>query len=460
VGKKPATRIASFAIVITVIFLATPITGYAKADIDADFLGSAPGRFNSLKVMDIDDDGNIEIVFGNYEGHLNILEARGDSYFEEWQSDSLGTRLWGVEVGDVDGDEVNEIVAGTGESYVYVFDAKTHQLEWKSDKILRDAHGIAIGDVDGDGDNDIVVGTGYKTDTPWSLVYVFDGKEHELINTIGPFDSRIRGVAIADIDDDGINELIFGSGVALGETAGEGYIRIYSYEGNNFTREWISDDLNGDLNGLVIYDVDGDGVQEIIAGNGYRYNPGYLFIFRFKGSSGVGNPPIYEEVWISEDVGPKAYGLAVGDVDADGIMEIVVGNQPGYLWIFDGSTKELEWKSGLLGTDILGLTLYDIDLDGDIEIIAAQGGYQGKADFTSAYTTPHIFILDGKTHSIESKLGEPDYIAWIFQILIVFLIILLLIGLNVYFKARKKNSKKTEQSQDEEEKEESTSSKN
>ncbi|MCK5548022.1 MAG: hypothetical protein KAI64_03345, partial [Thermoplasmata archaeon] len=93
---------------------------------------------------------------------------------------------------------------------------------------------------------------------------------------------------------------------------------------------------------------------------------------------------------------------------------------------------------------------FDVDLDGDIEIIAAQGGYQGKADFTSAYTTPHIFILDGKTHSIESKLGEPDYIGWSLQIFIVFLVILLLVGLNRYFVKNGRTGKKEKKSGDKE----------
>jgi hypothetical protein len=438
-------RYVSAVLVLSVIIsLTIPLSGFASAEIDADFLGSSPGRFNSIKVLDIDEDGKVELVFGNYEGYLNILETTGGSYIEEWRSESLGTRLWGVEVGDVDGDDVNEIIAGNGEGYVYVYDAVTHELEWKSGELVRDAHGIAIGDVDADGDNDLVIGTGYKTDTPWSNVYVFDGKNKSQIGTIGPFDSRMRSIAIADVDQDGANEIVFGSGVALGETPGEGYIYIYGYDNGEFVREWKSDDLNGDVNGLIVYDLEGDGELEMIASNGYRYTPGYVYIFRYRGFGGVGTPQTYEQLWVSEDIGPKAYGLAVGDIDDDGITEIVVGNQPGYIWIFDAVNHLLEWKSSLLGTDILGIALSDLDLDGQMEIIAAQGGYQGKADFTSAYTTPHLFIINGKTRTIESKLGEPDFIAWGFQIVIVMLVIILLIGLNSYYRTRRKTSKKSE----------------
>ncbi|MEE9150334.1 MAG: VCBS repeat-containing protein, partial [Thermoplasmata archaeon] len=243
---------------------------------------------------------------------------------------------------------------------------------------------------------------------------------------------------------DGTNEIIFGSGVSLGETAGEGYIYIYSYDGSNYVQEWKSDDLDGDVVALLTYDLDGDEMPEIIAGNGYRYNQGYCFIFQYVGTSssqGTGTPPTYEQVWMSEDIGPKAYGLDVGDIDGDGIIEIVVGNQPGYIWIFDASTYEVEWKSPLLGTDILGIEIADVDLDGEKEIIATQGGYIGKADWTSAYTNPHIYIINGKTHETEFKLGELDYIEIILQAAIILLVVITLVHLNLALKTKKPKRK-------------------
>jgi hypothetical protein len=416
-----------------------------KADIDAEFLGSAPGRYNSMVVSDIDEDDNIEIVLGNYEGHINIIEFKDGEYREEWRSEKLGTRLWGIEVADLDGDESNEIIAGTGEGEVFIYDAKTHERKWRSPELTRDAHGFAIGDVDGDGENELIVGTGYKTDTPWGTVYIYNGMNLTLEAKIEKLGSRIRAIAIHDIDTDGVNELIFGTGHALGETPGEGYIHIYQFDGQRYVREWKSPDLNGDPEGLLIEDVDGDGNYEMVVGNGYRYFPGFLYIFRYSGGLGVGEPDIYQMVLESDDIGPKAYGLDAADIDGDGIIEIVIGNQPGYIWVFDGSTHEVEWKSDLLGTDIFGIKLYDIDRDGQIEIIAAQGGYQGKADFTSAYTTPHIFIIDGKTHSIEESIGEPDYLAWAFQIIIVTLVIVFLVLLNILVRKKKVQKVSTEE---------------
>ncbi|MFQ6106165.1 MAG: FG-GAP-like repeat-containing protein [Thermoplasmata archaeon] len=419
----------------------------AALEIDVSYLGSAPGRFNSIKICDLDNDGNKEIVFGNYEGYLNVIQWKGVEFRAARHLGPFGQRLWGIHVTDMDGDGTEEVIAGDGDGNLHVLNGSDFSVRFRMIDLVRDAHGIAVGDADNDGENEIVVGTGYKMDFPLSAVYVYSAETGELENQFFPGNaSRMRGVAIADIDGDAFNELIFGTGVALGETPGAGHLNIYQFDGSNYTREWLSEDLNGDPVAVEVVDVDGDGNLEIVTSNGYRYGPGFLFIFRYSGIGGEGTPAVYERVWESENIGPKPYGLGVADIDADGINEIVIGNLAGYIWIFDGSTHEVEWKSPPLGSDIFGIDLGDVDGDGQMEIVAAQGGYQGKGDFTSAYTAPHVYILDGSKHTIEIALGGRDYVGWTLEILIAVLIIILLIGLNVYFSQRRKSSDKGRES--------------
>ncbi|MFQ5910487.1 MAG: FG-GAP repeat domain-containing protein [Thermoplasmata archaeon] len=416
------------------------LPGVAALEIDESYLGSAPGRFNSVKICDLDNDGNKEIVLGNYEGYLNLIQWKGDEFRGDKHMGPYGKRLWGIHVADIDGDGAEEILAGDGDGNLRVFNGSTFDVRFKMTGMVRDVHGIAVGDVDNDGEREIVVGTGYKMDFPLSAIYVYSANTGELENQFYPGNaSRMRGVAIADIDGDSFNELIFGTGVSLGETPGIGYLNIYQFDGSDYTREWQSDDLNGDVVAIEVLDVDGDGNLEIVASNGYREGPGFLFIFRYLGEDPEGRVE-YEKVWESENIGPKPYGLDVADIDADGIDEIVIGNMAGYIWIFDGSTHEVEWKSPPLGSDIFGIDLGDVDGDGQIEIVAAQGGYQGKGDFTSAYTAPHIYVLDGSKHTIEVALGGRDYVGWVLEMLIAVLVIGLLVGLNVYFSRKKRNA--------------------
>ena len=99
-------------------------------------------------------------------------------------------------------------------------------------------------------------------------------------------------------------------------------------------------------------------------------------------------------------------------------------------------------KSELLGKDVMGFALVDMDADSQLEIIAAQGGYQGKGDYTSGYTTPHIYVIDGKTHEIEYTLGDKDYVELVLQIILLVVVILFLVQVGVLTKILKTRGKK------------------
>ena len=417
----------------------------SAASIDASFLGSAPGRYNSIELGDLDKDGNPEIAFGNYEGNLNVLEWRGGEFKVQAHLEPFGTRLWGIHADDIDDDGSIELLAGDGEGVLRAFNATDLSLKWEASGLVRDVHGIAFGDVDNDGDKEIVAGGGYKTDFPLGAVYILNPLDGRQENSFLPGNaSRMRSFEIADIDRDSYNELVFGTGEALGETPGKGRLYVYQILGPNVTQEWRSEDLNGDCVSVKVADVDRDGNLEIITTNGYREGPGFAYVFRHSGSGGEGTPPAYQRLWESENIGPKAYGLAVGDIDGDSTKEIVVGNRAGYIWVFDGGTREVEWKSPLLGSDVLGLALGDVDGDGQVEIVAGQGGYQGKADFTSAYTAPHVFVIDGSRKTIELALGGRDYLGWSLEIAIAVLVITFLVGVNLYVRFRKPKVKSGE----------------
>jgi len=384
-------------------------------------LGSAIGRFNSVKVLDIDGDGNQEIIFGNYEGQLRVMTVEGKEVETRWVSRDLGSRLWGLAVGDVDNDGTREIVTGNGEGNIHIFDGKTHEQEWKSSELGSDAHGIEIADLEDDGAMEIIVGVGFRTDR--GRLYVFNGTTREQIWKSDPFDSRIRGLAVADLDGDGRKEIIVGSGTAHGDTTGEGYIRII--DSIDWHEVWRSGDLKGDVCGLVVSDVDSDDVPEIIAGTGYRFEPGRVHVF-----DGVS----HEIEWKSKDIGPKVFGLAVGDVDSDGAVEIVVGNQAGYVYIYDGRDHSIEWKSGVLGNDVFGLAVGNLNDDDTLEIIVCTGGYSSTG--TSAYTMSHLYVYNGKTHTLEWESEGLDRGRLALQVMALVAVLVVLAVINVKLRYR------------------------
>ncbi len=418
-----------FLVLITISF-----AGPINAEVSGEDFNTAPGRYNSIKAGDIDGDGKIELVYGDYNGYVTVLEyVRGD-FFLEYSLEVGGNRVWGIELGDVYGDDGVEIVVGNGMGKIFVFSGEDGKLLWKYEGSGRDAHGIALHDFTGDGKDDIVVGTAYKTDEPNGMFYVIECGTDKPFFMTAKANSRWRAIDVGDVDGDGIVEVVAGCGAALGDVAGEGYIRVYNVTNNSRGKpEWESDDLGGCVQGLAIRDVDNDGTPNIVLSNGYRYNDGWIYIFQYDPADGI-----YKKLYKSGNLGPKPFGFAVADVDDDDVEEIMVGNQPGYLYIIDGMTHDIEWKSPLLGTDVMGITAVDLDADPQLEIIAAQGGYQGKGDYTSGYTSPHIYVIDGKTHDIEIILGETDVFKLILQIILLVLVILFLVELSVLTKSIRK----------------------
>ncbi|MBN1389427.1 MAG: VCBS repeat-containing protein [Candidatus Thermoplasmatota archaeon] len=383
---------------ICLMFIVTAFP-FTSAEVSPDALTSGIGRFMSIICEDVDSDGRMEILFGSYDGYVVSVEYYAGDYSVDWTSPKYGTRVWGLRAGQFDQDEGVEIVIGDGDGQVRVLDGRSKELKWSSVPLVRDAHGILLHDIDGDGQNELIVGTGFKTDQGWGQVYFFRQNSSEPYDMLPPFDSRLREIDVADVDNDGEEELIVCSGVSLGDIRGEGYIRIFDLETKEL--KWKSPDLFGCTEGLKVIDLDGDGTKEIIVTNGYRYREGWCYIFRWDGSD-------YRRIWKSDNLGPKAYGLDVADIDEDGILEIVISNMDGHIFVYDGMDHQLEWTSRNLGRDIMGLTISDPDKDGHLEIIAGQGGYNGKGDFTSGYVTPHVYVIDGRTKQTEEVMGEVD----------------------------------------------------
>ncbi|MGA1821853.1 MAG: FG-GAP-like repeat-containing protein [Thermoplasmatota archaeon] len=387
----------------------------ASSEVPPEDLTSGIGRFSSIICEDVDDDGRMEILFGSYDGYVVSVEYAGGEYFTDWKSEKLGTRVWGLLSGQFDSDDTPEIIIGDGDGIVRSYDGRTKELEWQSETLVRDAHGLLLHDVDNDGDNELLVGTGFKTDQNWGTVYFFNGTSEKPYDKLPPFDSRLRELHVADLDNDGEEELLVCSGVSLGDIPGEGYFRVFDLKTREL--EYKSPDLEGCVEGMKVVDLDGDGTLEIIISNGYRYRQGWCYIYHFENGE-------YVEVWRSPNLGPKAYGLDYGDVDGDGVIEIIVSNMAGYIFVYNGITHQLEWKSGNLGRDILGVVVADPDKDGQLEIIAGQGGYNGKGDFTSGYTTPHVYVIDGNTHEIEAVFGEVDQVVqWLKIAILIFIVI-------------------------------------
>ncbi|MFH1744960.1 MAG: S8 family serine peptidase [bacterium] len=147
-----------------------------------------------------------------------------------------------VATGDIDGDEAGEIITGAGFGggpHVRIFNRSGELLNqfFAYDKNFRGGVNVAAGDVDGDGVDEIIAGAG-RGGSPQVRIFEANGR---LIGEFFVYDKNFRGgvnVAAGDVDGDGVDEIITGAGfgggpqVRIFEVNGELDGQFFAYDKN------------------------------------------------------------------------------------------------------------------------------------------------------------------------------------------------------------------------------------
>jgi hypothetical protein len=309
-----------------------------------------------------------------------------------------GPAAWEITVGDVDQDGLAELVA-------------TETLSWKPLSIYNIDLGTTRTLANFPANGTLLVlnrpGQGPLLIAADSInLYVYD-----LVSGahLWDFDTRNYGITemiATDIDDDGVDELVWGSG-----SESNGPDNLMVFDPNTRTLEWKSIDLGGPLAGPEVGDLDGDGSPEVVAvsrESDSDYGSARFVIL----DSNLELRHVSEE--LSDGLGVLGTrDLRIRDLDGDGRPEILVGSDYRYgarievYRLGAGGAPELTETLPFVGNIVGGFDVVDVDGDGKNEIVALIGhGVDPRTGIKDGYYV-HVYDYPSLLERWRSpKIGE------------------------------------------------------
>ncbi|MDM7914728.1 MAG: VCBS repeat-containing protein, partial [Candidatus Eisenbacteria bacterium] len=218
--------------------------------------------------------------------------------------------------------------------------------------------GPALADLDGDGDLD--VGAAAELG-----IYFFDGSGRPLEGWpylwIAPQQNiQWSCPSIADIDGDGLLEIACANNSLYYESVHVVDCFAQPEPG------WPTYDIEPVFASTALADLDGDGDYEVIAKDGENTWIGHrLYVWHHDGTPMAGFPMSICEDWVSSRSNPS-----VGDVQGDGVLEIVTATCDGNVHVIRPDAHELPgWPKALTPNGSISTpALADVDADGQQEI--------------------------------------------------------------------------------------------
>ena len=289
---------------------------------------------------------------------------------------------------DVNGDGISELITSAGPGggpHVRVWGVVApfaHEITgfYAYSPYLPGGTTVACGDVTGDGIAEIITGAG-PGGGPHVRVWQYTPVGQTVTELTGfyaysPYFAGGARVTAADVTGDGIDEIITGAGPGGGP-----HIRVWQYTPVDQTVTELTGfwgDAPSTPTGMFVGagDIDGDGRAEIVSGGGVGSDP-TVRIWDV-----VGNLAALRAEFFAYD--PAFFGgasVAMGDLDGDGAAEVITGAGPG------GGPHVRVWRiAGTTATEVFGFFAYspyfpggvtvaagDMDGDGIDELITGAG---------------------------------------------------------------------------------------
>ncbi|MEE9429754.1 MAG: VCBS repeat-containing protein [Melioribacteraceae bacterium] len=315
-------------------------------------------------------------TFGDFSGDnfpdILISSAKDDGMhwyeYPSWTKHTIrefGSWSEDIQTGDMDGDGDIDIIQGNKDALFWyqnplIQSKKSNTNEWNAIRIGSDGtniHDLEVADINGDGKLDVVIR--YEKENNKSVhIYIQETptlfSEIEKVNTTN---LKGEGLCLADINDDSFLDIIIGN--VWCQNNGDG---------TKWKEQSYASELPAQLM-IRVGDLNGNGANEILVCPQSSKVGSLVWFFQ----------DVKSKVWkqqIIQNGITKMHGLAIGDFNLDGALDIhtslrhdLKGNNDNVsIWINDNSTipnftEQILSKKGSHFSKVI-----DIGNDGDLDI--------------------------------------------------------------------------------------------
>jgi hypothetical protein len=381
-------------------------------------VGASP---NSLALADLDGDGVLDILAPDPSSRsVLILWGNLNGMFDAAPLYPVGDGPASVALADFNGDGIADLVTpNQGSSdFSVLLGNRDGTFRVLSRVALSDPSAatrptaIGVGDFNGDGTPDLAIALG----SPLDRVTILLGKGNGTFQTGGNFRTGADPVSVlvADFNGDGKLDLATANSNQT-SNSDFGSMTVLLGNGDGTFRAPVTYDAGVRPYAVVAGDFNGDGVPDLAVGAGgdaATQQPSTVAILLGQGD-GTFQPAQYSVIAQNRVSSAPAGSLAVGDVNGDGNLDLVVTTSGSVVVLAGAGDGTFQQTTFPISSGASSIALADIDGDGNLDLVIAHssgdmsyllgngdGTFQSETHFpgggSPAWTAIGDFNGDGK----------------------------------------------------------------